>query len=258
MNRGVWIGYEPREQDALEVAAASMRTWSPKADVFTVDLGVLVPKGLYQRPIERRDGQLWDKISNAPMSTEFAISRFFVPLLAKSLDWAIFMDCDVMLRADIDELFELADPSKAVQVVKHDYRPGESVKMDGQAQTSYPRKNWSSVILWNVQHPANKALTLGKLNSWSGRALHGFQWLDDQFIGELPAEWNHLVGVEPENPDAKLVHFTLGVPSMEGYGNCEHAAEWWRYRLPQQPPDVRAVAHLYGQASGCRHPSRLN
>jgi hypothetical protein len=84
-------------------------------------------------------------------------------------------------------------------------------------------------MLWNLRHPANRTLTAMKLNTWTGRALHGFQWVPDEFIGELPDEWNHLVGVKAPNPEAKLVHFTLGIPSMPGYAACEHAAEWWKY-----------------------------
>lgn len=235
MRRSVWIGYDPRERDAFAVALASLRQHAGEdLDIMLVDLAVLQRRGLYQRPIEKRGGQLWDTISAAPMSTEFAISRFFVPLLAtqwceEPWDWALFMDCDVLLRADIGELFALADSEKAVQCVQHRQEAGESVKMDGQTQTFYARKNWSSVMLFNLWHPAMRALTLAKLNAWTGRALHGFNWLADSFIGELPSEWNHLVGVDEPRPDAKLVHFTLGVPSMPGYQSCEHADEWWAY-----------------------------
>lgn len=238
MRRSIWIGHDPREQDAFNVAVASIRArLSEPIEIFAVALPVLISRGLYQRPTSRRDGKLWDHISDAPMSTEFAISRFFVPELARlsfpePADLALFMDCDMLARADLNELFALADPDKAVQVVQHDYQPHETIKMDGQVQTSYPRKNWSSVILWNLRHPANRMLTMGKLNSWAGRALHGFQWLQDQFIGALPAEWNHLVGVDAPNPDAKLAHFTLGVPSMEGYAASEHAHEWFSYNAP--------------------------
>jgi hypothetical protein len=246
MKKTIWIGFDPREQDAFEVAVRSIREHlSEEIEIMGVVLPTLVERGLYQRPTERRSGgQLWDSISDAPMSTEFSISRFFVPMIATSYttepsDLALFMDCDVMARADLNELFALADPSKAIQVVQHDYQPTEATKMDGQVQTAYPRKNWSSVMLWNVKHPANKALTLAKLNTWTGRALHGFKWLEDCFIGELPHEWNHLVGVDPPNPDAKLVHFTLGIPSMDGYANCEHAAEWWGSR--PMPLDARAL-----------------
>lgn len=235
----IWIGYEPREQDAFNVAVASIRAHLAKPiEINAVALPPLVSHGLYQRPTSRKNGQLWDHISDAPMSTEFAISRFFVPRLAtvplasESSDWALFMDCDMLARADLGELFALADDRFAVQCVQHAQESGEAVKMDGQVQTFYARKNWSSVLLWNLRHPANRALTDAKLNSWAGRALHGFRWLDDSQIGALPPEWNHLVGVNQPNPDAKLVHFTLGVPSMEGYADCEHAVEWWRYRGP--------------------------
>lgn len=236
MRRSVWIGFDPREQDAFAVACASIRNRaSVPVDMMAVDLAVLQKRGLYQRPIEKRSGgQLWDPISNAPMSTQFAISRFFVPLLATQYsaepwDWAVFMDCDVLLRADVGELFALADPTKAVQCVQHKQETGAAVKMDGQEQTFYARKNWSSVMLLNLRHPAMKALTIAKLNTWTGRALHGFNWLADPFIGELPPTWNHLVGVDEPDPEAKLVHFTLGIPSMPGYQNCEHADEWWAY-----------------------------
>lgn len=135
----------------------------------------------------------------------------------------------MLVRADIMELFALADPHYAVQVVKHDHRPTELRKMDGQVQTAYPCKNWSSVMLWNVEHPANRRLTLDFINSAPGRMLHSFCWLDEEEIGELPAEWNHLVGVNPPNPDAKIAHFTLGTPDMLGYEESEFADEWFDY-----------------------------
>lgn len=233
MRKSVWIGFEPREQDAFNVAATSLRKHaSEPIDVFAIDVRVLRSRGLYQRPTRIREGKLWDVISEAPMSTEFAISRFFVQHLAVDYDLALFIDCDMLFRADVHELFALADPHMAVQVVKHSHEPAEGTKMDGQVQTSYPRKNWSSVMLWNRRHPANFGLTIAKLNTWAGRALHGFQWLLDEFIGDLPSEWNHLVGVNPPNPDAKLVHFTLGIPSMEGYAACEHSSEWWELNPP--------------------------
>jgi lipopolysaccharide biosynthesis glycosyltransferase len=226
----VWIGADRREVDAFAVAYRSLCQQEGRhPSVMPLRLGSLRDQGLYVRPTEVRDGQMWDVVSDAPMSTEFAISRFFVPLISSGFDWAVFMDCDVLLRAPIRELLALADERYAMQVVKHDHQPTETVKMDGQAQTSYPRKNWSSVMLWNLRHPVNALLTLQNLNSWTGRDLHRFRWLPDQLIGALPAEWNHLVGVDPPRRDAKLVHFTLGTPSMEGYGDCEYADEWWAF-----------------------------
>lgn len=238
INHSLWIGFDPRELDAYHVCLRSMLAHSanPPVHRFALDLAKLQKRGVYQRPTFKIAGQLHDAISEAPMSTEFAISRFLVPYLARQIGQAdglaLFMDCDMMFRAPIEELFALADPRFAVQVVKHEYEVAQAVKMDGQANQPYRRKNWSSVMLFNLGHPALANLTIAKINSWAGRNLHGFDWLEDQFLGDLPAEWNHLVGVDAPAPDAKLVHFTLGVPSMEGYEDCEHAREWWQYPRP--------------------------
>ncbi len=222
----IWIGWEPREANAYAVARASIekRLITP-IPVRGVVLDSMRAKGLYWRPTSRRDGRLWDEISEAPMATEFAISRFLVPHLAGS-GWALFMDCDMLVRIDLKHLFDLADPRKAVMVVKHHHEPPEGEKMDGQAQTRYARKNWSSVCLFNCDHPANRALTVDLINTVPGRDLHRFCWLDDDLIGELPPAWNYLVGHTKGVDDPKIVHFTDGVPSMAGYEHCEFAAEW--------------------------------
>jgi hypothetical protein len=140
--------------------------------------------------------------------------------------WALYVDCDFMFRAPIENLFALADDGYAVQVVKHAHVPAETVKMVGQPQTSYPRKNWSSLILWNCNDPAHDFI---RPNERPGLQLHQFDWLRNDEIGELPFEWNHLVGYSRPNMDAKAVHFTQGVPSMPGYEDCEHAREWRNY-----------------------------
>lgn len=233
MSRSIWIGYEPREIDALHVCAESIKShWSEEIPLYTIDLTKLRQRGVYQRPTEYRDGKLFDVISDAPMSTEFAISRFFLPHLAPETDqWALFMDCDMLIRADIAQLFEAANHQKAIQVVKHEpSKFAAGIKMDGQEQTIYSRKNWSSVMLWNLHHPAHRRLTMFALNQWAGRALHNFAWIeDDSWIGELPSHWNHLVGVDPESDQAKIAHFTLGIPRMKGYENSEFADEWRSY-----------------------------
>ena len=141
-------------------------------------------RGIYRRPHEKRDGQLWCPISEAPMSTSFAISRFLVRWLSCGVQWALFCDwCDMLWLADPAELFALADDRYAVQVVKREHVPDEDLKMDDQAQTVYPRKNWSSLILWNLWHPANERLTLDMVNTLPGRDLHRFCWLEDAEIG---------------------------------------------------------------------------
>ncbi|RWQ12344.1 MAG: hypothetical protein EOS20_18620 [Mesorhizobium sp.] len=227
----IWIGFDPREADAFAVARHSINRHSiapiPIRGVVLTDLRT---GGLYTRPTVRNGGRLIDVLSrrddyDGAMATEFACSRFLVPQLAKS-GWALFMDCDVLVRKDLLALFNQADPSKAVMVVKHDHQPAEGVKMDGQAQTRYARKNWSSVILWNVDHPANQALTLGLVNSVPGRDLHRFCWLDDDLIGELHPKWNFLVGHSDPAVDPAIVHFTDGIPTMAGYEDCAYADEW--------------------------------
>ncbi len=183
-------------------------------------------RGLYRRPTSHRDGRLWDDISGAPCATEFSISRFLVPHLAGS-GWALFMDCDMLVRADLFKLIAQADDDRAVMVVKHNYDPPEGVKMDGQAQLRYARKNWSSVVLWNVGHPANAKLTIDMVNTVPGRDLHRFFWLDDEQIGELDASWNWLAGHSSTDIDPAIVHFTEGLPNMTGYEDSEFADEWW-------------------------------
>jgi len=186
----------------------------------------LKEQGLYHRPTRQdADGRLWDEISEAPMSTEFAISRFLVPYLANS-GWALFMDCDMMARKNMNRIFDLANRRYAVMVVKHNHQPVAGTKMDGQVQTSYPRKNWSSVCLFNCDHPANKALTPEMVNSLPGRDLHRFCWLPDELIGELPVEWNWLAGHSDPAVDPAIVHFTDGIPTMHGYENAPYADEW--------------------------------
>lgn len=235
--RNVFIGYDPRDFAGFCVARYTMRRYDRYVPIKGLVLDELRARGLYYRPTEVRtnsDGhrQLWDRISDAPMSTEFSISRFLVPHLARQ-GWALFTDADVMAMSNPMRVFDLIDPSKAVMCVQHEHRPPEKTKMDGQMQTRYDRKNWSSVVLFNCDHPANKQLTVEMVNSLPGRDLHRFCWLDDSEIGELPQEYNYLVGYTHMNGGRQpvLVHFTNGLPDMAGYEQQEYADEW-RALLP--------------------------
>lgn len=221
----VFIGHDSREQKAYRVAVRSLlRQTSMPLEIVPLDVERLAHSGLLRRAVDRR-GQMYDLPSNAPASTEFAISRFLTPILGQT-GWALFVDCDVLFLADVAELFSLADQTKAVMVVKHQNGHIAGVKMDGQAQVLYPRKNWSSVMLFNCDHPANWRLSLQDVNERPGRDLHAFYWLANEEIGELPGAWNWLVGIQemPEQP--KLAHYTLGTPDM--VSDCEHAELWWR------------------------------
>lgn len=213
----VYIGWDEREQEAFKVAAASLRgTASIHLDVHQLDAEDLFQRRLLWRPITRGVRQVKDHLSDAPQATEFATSRFLVPTLART-GWALFVDCDVVFLGDVAELFALADPRYAVMVVKHPALTTTGLKMDGQEQTSYPRKNWSSVMLWNCDHVANERLDLGMVNWWPGALLHRFCWLRDEEIGELPPAWNWLVNVRERPQEARLAHFTLGGPWLPGW-----------------------------------------
>lgn len=226
----VYIGYDGRWPLAYGVTVRSMleRAAEPsKLDIKPLLLPHLIAQGFYNRPMHSKNGQMHDEISGAPMATEFAISRFLIPYLSERKGWSVFCDSDFLWRADIAELLAKADDKYAVMCVKHQYAPTETQKMDGQAQTLYSRKNWSSMMLINNAHPKNNFLDLENCNALPGRDLHGFLWLDDDEIGELPQEWNWLEGHSPLDVEPKALHYTRGTPDMEGYSGVPYASEWW-------------------------------
>lgn len=225
--RSIWIGFDPREAAAFAVTRHSIQKHLTQAiEINGLVLSDLRARGLFTRPQEKRDGVIWDEISGAPCATEFSISRFLIKALAKT-GWALFMDSDMLVRADISEVFDLCDPDKAIMCVKHDHRPTDGTKMDQQVQTSYPRKNWSSFFLVQCSHPANEALTVDLVNSAPGRDLHRFSWIeDDDLIGDLPEEWNWLAGHSDPTINPKNCHHTEGSPCLTGYEDAPFANEW--------------------------------
>lgn len=157
----------------------------------------------------------------------FTYSRFDVPALCDYRGWAIWADgADMLCKASLEELMDCRDSSKAVQVVKHEYRTKHPRKYLGTPMEAdnldYPRKNWSSLILWNCSHTKHFEVHWHK-----GVDLHRFKWLDDSDIGELPAEWNVLVGEQPIPKDPKILHYTLGIPSFRQYRHCEASEPWF-------------------------------
>lgn len=159
-------------------------------------------------------------------SNRFIYTRFLTPYLMGFEGWAIFADGDMVCNADIQELWSLRDASRAVQVVQHDYRTRQATKYLGNRNDDYPRKNWSSVILWNCGHPANRVLTPDFVASNSGAFLHRFSWIDDDLIGALPMVWNWLAIEYDDNPAAKLIHYTLGTPCFRDYANSAMSDDW--------------------------------
>ncbi len=166
---------------------------------------------------------------HADGSNGFIYSRFLTPYLNNYSGWAIFADGDMVCNADIHELWTLRNESKAVQVVKHDYKTKKNIKYLGNKNEDYPRKNWSSLVLWNCGHAANKVLTPAFVSKNSGSYLHRFSWLSDDLIGELPKEWNWLAIEYPENPAAKIIHYTLGTPCFKEYSNTSMASLWYEH-----------------------------
>lgn len=221
----VFIGTDHHHRQAALVLAHSLRSRSSVPIAITLlEQHQLEHAGLYWRP---RD----------PLqSTDFSFSRFLVPALLGFRGWGLYLDGDMLCLEDPANLWALRDDRYAVQCVQHqDHAWGES-KMDGRVQTSYPRKNWSSLMLFNADRCTR--LDAGYVNSASGLQLHRFQWLpDDSLIGALPRRWNHLVQLDPLPSDGQLlalIHWTLGGPWLAGYVDAgDSLAELWRHELRQ-------------------------
>ena len=217
MNK-VFVGYDPREDIAYQVCKHSIARRNKEVLVRPLVQKELREAGWDTRPI--------DPLS----STEFTFTRFLIPELCDYKGWALFMDCDMILLTDIQELFDQADEKYAVMCVHHDYTPREGFKMDGQKQSIYPRKNWSSVMLFNCGHPSNKQINSSVVNNTeiTGKYLHRFSWLQDSEIGQLSHEWNWLTDwyKEPEDGKPKLLHYTEGGPWFENYRDCDYHKEW--------------------------------
>ncbi|XP_047310701.1 protein CDI-like [Impatiens glandulifera] len=214
----IFIGYDPREDLAYEVCRYSiLKRSSIPVEIHPIKQSELREQGVYWR--ER----------NKLESTEFSFSRFLTPFLAGYDGWAMFVDCDFLYLADIKQLTDLIDPKFAIMCVHHDYTPKETTKMDGAVQTLYPRKNWSSMVLYNCGHPKNQTLTKEIVNKESGAFLHRFQWLEDEEIGSIPFVWNFLVGhnkIEDETSSPKAIHYTLGGPWFDAWKDCEFGDLW--------------------------------
>jgi len=213
----VYIGYDPAEDIAWEVANHSLKRHASRpVDVFPLKQKTLREVGLYSREVDTK------------ASTEFSLTRFLTPYLAANDGWALFTDCDFLFTDDIYKVFDHVTDDKAVYVVQHDYVPSKEVKMHGVAQSVYPRKNWSSFILFNTAHPAVRALTPRVVNAESPSFLHRFQWIpDDSLIGSLPLEFNFLEGEYPmpETPP-KVIHYTNGGPWFDEWQNVDYANLW--------------------------------
>lgn len=210
----VFIGYDSRQAVLYNVAQYSIvRHCSQPVSIAPIKLDQL--RGVFDRP------------PASLQSTEFSFSRFLTPYLSNYRGWALFMDCDTLVRADLAELWALRDERYAVQCVKHDHQPTSTVKFLGKRQTRYEKKNWTSVMLMNCAKCT--ALTPEYVSAASGLDLHQFKWLaSDELIGALPREWNFLAEYYAHDDNAKLVHFTEGGPYYEATRHVDFAEQWWR------------------------------
>lgn len=225
----IYIGYDPREQDAVDVLIDTIKTSaSEPLNIVTLNMTALRRIGLYRRSPDtdstcwgkNQDGIMRDEFDKKPFSTEFSFTRFLVPHLNQYEGFALFIDCDMFFMGDPCELFRKYATIDAppIQVVKHNYSSTDnSTKMYGCPQTNYSRKNWSSLILWNCSHPSNFNLTVDDVNTKSGNWLHNFRWLNDDEIGTLPEEWNWLDGHSNSDIYPKNVHFTTGGPWFKNW-----------------------------------------
>ena len=222
MNKNnIFIGFDSKEPIASDICEYSLKKNSKGfLNINHLKLDDLKKKGIYKRD--------HDKLS----STEFTFSRFLVPYLQKYNGWALFCDSDFIFLEDINDLFLTADNKYAVMCVQHDYNPDVQKKKLGSSQLLYPRKNWSSLVLWNCSHPSNKIVNPELVNTQTGKYLHRFGWLKDEEIGKINLEWNWLVDWynEPNDGKPKGIHFTEGGPWLgDDFKNVKYGDIWFRY-----------------------------
>lgn len=210
----IGIGYDHRESIAFYVLVHSiLRRASRPVRIQPIMLSQL--DGIYTRP-------------RSPMqSTDFTYARFLTPSMADNNGVSVFLDCDMLCLTDICELEDIARHNlyHDVLVVKHDYTPRAESKFLNQPQTVYPMKNWSSVMVFNGHRQPVKRLNAEYINRAEPMDLHQFKWAES--VGSLDPAWNHLVGEYEPNPNAKIVHYTLGGPYFKGYEDCEYADVWF-------------------------------
>jgi lipopolysaccharide biosynthesis glycosyltransferase len=239
----ICIGYDSREPLTLAVLAHSISTRASQPVTF-IPIALNHVKDVYTR-------------TDARATTEFSLTRFLTPHIVKwESEWALFLDSDMLVQTDIYSIFDDIDVEAEtdIWVCKHDYVPKEGQKATGQ-QVSYPKKNWSSVMLFKPHGYSRHALTPEYVNTASPSDLHRFAWMDEYYLGSLPLEWNWLVGEYDDNPAAKNLHYTLGAPCFPGYENSPMADLWWaEYRAMMLPMKTYSwgIAEAYSKETGAK------
>lgn len=236
----IFSGYDDRQSFGYDVFAHSVwRHSHGLVDTIALKHKTLRDKGLFNRPwkIDEK-GQFVDLIDGKPFSTQFSHTRFLVPAIAKKLGLkgtVLFVDGNdfLCLQNPYDIFFapDLQETDKPVYVVKHNYNISSTTKMDGMINEQYPKKNWSSCMLFNLDHPALDKLIPAYVNNADGSVLHQFKWLEsDELIGTLDPKYNVLIGEDisaervVNNP--VFLHYTKGLPLMKGYEESPYAWLW--------------------------------
>ncbi len=207
----LFIGFDQKESVAYHTFVQSI------IDKSSIPLSIT--------PLAENNLNMYDE-NHIDGTNKFTYSRFLVPFLMGFDGWAIFADGDMVCLDDIKNLLDLRDNKFALQVIKHDYKTKYKTKYFGQKNEDYPRKNWSSLILWNCSHKKNKILTPEFISDKDGSFLHRFKWLNDIEIGEIKKEWNWLAMEYPEKKDLKLIHYTLGTPCFKEFENTSLSKHW--------------------------------
>ena len=217
----VFVGFDSREEIAWQVCRHSLlRHSAAPVDVIPLKQDVLRELGLYTRP------------HDLGASTEFSLTRFLTPYLAAQSGWVIFCDCDFLFTTDVRAVLDGLDSGKALYCVQHEYTPAHRTKMDGKVQSTYPRKNWSSFMIFNCDHPDVRALTPAVVNMATASYLHRLEWIsDDSAIGSLDLDWNFLEGEYPKpSVTPRAIHYTNGGPWFDEWQHCDFADLWIQER----------------------------
>lgn len=220
----VYVGWDEAQAVACQTCIDSLARFIPYDWIVPIRTETLRLRGWYWRE------------DDAGQSTEFTYSRFLTPAMSGFYGTSLFCDGDFFWRRDPRDLLAYQDEEKAVQVVRHHITPDQlsDLKMNGKKQIWYPKKNWSSLMLFNNAHLDCKNLVPENVSEESAEWLHQFHWTDIDFHRSLPSSFNYLAGYGYEDKDPHAVHFTDGGPWQAGYENVEYAAEWRKFRGTQE------------------------
>lgn len=215
----IFIGYDKKQDIAYRVLVKSIRKHNKELPIIPLVKSQLIETGDYYR------------VDKPDESTDFTYTRFLVPYLSGYEGVSLFLDSDMVVTTDIANILEYFNYDTTVMCVQHDdYLVTSSIKMDGRVQEAYPRKNWSSVMLFN--NSKCRILRPDTVSEATPAYLHRMYWAEDA-IGKIPKTWNHLVGYYPKKKLKlpKIVHYTDGGPWIsEKYADCDYADLWYSIR----------------------------